>query len=218
MTLAEFVARYGEKGYIVLKAIIEAARRTRAPHALGDFSYRDLKRILKEMGVDYNPSPLLVRLEREYGVIETSYRSSNQHWWNIIDRYSIEEVLREWEGRPEPDPEDPRVRMLRIQFYSLDPQSLLDTLTRLSRRYRMSAVERDRLRRFAFHELPLLVEFLERAKADYPDELADEIAMAESILELAEMVTSRAGGRGKPRRMMSPELEDALRRGGSEPL
>ena len=216
MVLEGFVGKYGEKGYIVLKAILEASRRARAPYALGDFNYKDIKKILLEMGIDYNPSPLLSKLEKEYGVIETSYKSNNQHWWNIIDRYSIEEIVREWEGKPEPDPEDPRVRMLRIQFYSLDPQSIMDTLTRLSRRSRLSSAEKEKLRKFAFHELPLLVEFLEQAKTEYSDELADEIALAESIIELAEYVINRVTV--KMRRSTSYLLENPSKSSKRESL
>ncbi len=210
MPLTEFIAKYGEKGYIVLKAVLEASRRARI-RSLGDFSLQDVKKALAERGINYNPSLLLSKLEREYGVIETSYRSSGQRWWRIIDRSEIEEAIREWEGEPESDREDPRLRLLRIQFYSINPHEILEVLVRLSRRRRLTRQEAEKLRKIAFQDLPLLVEFLEKASAEYPDELVDEIALAESILELAEELTVARGGRGE-------SLELALRNRVREPL
>ena len=72
------------------------------------------------------------------------------------------------------------------------------------------------LRRIAFQDLPLLVDFLERAKAEYPDELAAEIALAERILEEAEARVASPwarAGRGGLGLYDNP----ALRRGG-EPV
>ncbi|MCE4622619.1 MAG: hypothetical protein F7B19_04825 [Desulfurococcales archaeon] len=218
MVVDEFIAKYGERGYLVLKAILEAARKGRRPFSLGDFNYKDVKIALKAMGIDYNPAPLLSKLEKEYGVIETSYKSSNQHWWRILDRELIEAVVREWEGKPEPDPEDPRVRMLRIQFYSLSPHEILDLLTRLSKRKRLTSMERAKLKKIAFEELPLLVDFIEKASSEYPDELSEEIAVAESILELFEEIVY--GGASKARYSVKgrERLEDSLRYRDREPI
>lgn len=217
MIIDEFIAKYGERGYIVLKAVLEATKKSRRSFKLGDFSFRGVKTILKAMGVEYNPAPLLSKLEKEYGVIETSYKSSNQHWWRILDKGLIETVVREWEGRPEPDPEDPRLRMLRIQFYSLSPQETLDLLTRLSRR-RLNSVERARLKKIAFEELPLLVDFIEKARSQYPDELSEELAVAESILDLFEEVVR--GGESKMSRstLVRDRLENSLRYREREPV
>lgn len=215
MMLEEFIAKYGERGYLVLKAILEAAKRAKKPFSLGDFSFKDVKAVLKSMGVDYNPAPLLSKLEKEYGVIETSYKSSSQRWWRIVDRRTLESIVREWEGRPEPDPEDPRLRMLRIQFYSLQPYEILDLLTRLSKRRRLNSAEKARLRRIAFEDLPLIVDFIERAQSDYPDELSQEIAVAESILDLFEELVgpaSRSGG------VYGGGLEHPLRSREREPI
>lgn len=215
MMLEEFIAKYGERGYLVLKAILEAARRAKKPFSLGDFNFKDVKAVLKSMGVDYNPAPLLSKLEKEYGVIETSYKSSSQRWWRIVDRRTLESIVREWEGRPEPDPEDPRLRMLRIQFYSLQPYEILDLLTRLSKRRRLNSAEKARLRRIAFEDLPLIVDFIERAQSDYPDELSQEIAVAESILDLFEELVGPASRSGE---RYSGGLEHPLRSREREPI
>lgn len=203
-----FLAKYGEKGYLVLRAILAASRTRLGGPRLGDFSYRDVKDYLARQGVSYNPSLLLSRLEKEYGLIETTYKSGGQHWWRVLDLEEIERAVRSYEGREEPGDEDdsepppPRVRLLRIQFYSLEPDRILETLYRLKRRRRLSEAERRLLRRLAFEDLPRLVEFLEEAQASYPDELQDEIAMAETILDLVESLIGR--------RRTVERLEDAL--------
>lgn len=178
----EFLARYGERGEMVLQAILDASRRRGLRPGPGDFDFRGVKEALARMGVSYNPAPLLRVLEKEYGLIETTYHSGSQHWWRIIDKRAIEEAL----GTVGADPGDPRLRLLRIQFYSLDPEGVMDLLQRLATRKRLSRAERERLRRIAFEVLPLLVKWLEEASQEYPDELAGEIAYAEEILELAE--------------------------------
>ncbi len=208
-----FIARYGEKGYLLLRAILEASREALARPGFGDFSYQGVRRALGRLGLEYNPSPLLGILEREYGLIETTYRSKGQRWWRILDRESIEEAVRAYEGRPEPDPGDPRLRLLRIQFRSLDPESLMDLLSRVAQRRRLTRAERERLREVAFRDLPLLVDFLERARSEYPDELAEEIAYAEAILELAEEAVTRGTPAGRRR-----ALEHAPRSRIREPL
>lgn len=153
---------------------------------LGDFDFKGVKRRLRELGVDYNPSLLLARLERDYGLIETTYKSGSQHWWRIVDLKAIEEALAEYEGRQPARSEDPRLRLLRIQFYSLQPERILEELRRIPARPRPGSREAMVLRRIAFEDLPMLVEFLERAKAEYPDDLAAEIELAERILAEAE--------------------------------
>jgi len=211
----EFLARYGEKGALLLRAVLEASRRRR-PGAPGDFDFKGVKAALARMGVSYNPAPLLGILEREYGVIETTYRSSGQHWWRILDRRSIESALREYEGLPEEDPDDPRLRLLRTQFYSLNPYGMLEVLQRLASRRRLSRAEAERLRRIAFEELPLLVKWLEEARAEYPDELATEISLAEDVLDLAEEAAARASGRRlepAPSGRVAEAFEHSLERG-----
>ncbi|MEB3860238.1 MAG: hypothetical protein LRS43_03405 [Desulfurococcales archaeon] len=194
--LAEFMAKYGERGYAVLKAIIEEASSNWAGFKLGDFSFKGVRSRLLQWGLEYNPSLLLARLEREYGVIETSYRSSNQHWWVIVDRRAIEEALRDYEGVGEVLGEDLRLKALKLQFYSLEPQRLLSLLRRLIKQGRLGAHDKRLLRKLAFEEIPLLVDFLEKA-SEYREELSSEIRLAEEIMEAAErLVTLMAGEQG----------------------
>ncbi len=103
----EFLARYGEKGYYVLKAAVEASLEggsSRRGVRLGDFSYREVVAKLKSYGLEYNPANLLSRLEREYAVIETSYRSGGQHWWRFIDLDAVIAALDEYERGSTPTP------------------------------------------------------------------------------------------------------------------
>jgi len=190
----EFLARYGEKGALILRAVLDAARRRR-PGAPGDFDFRSVKAALARMGVSYNPAPLLGILEREYGVIETTYHTSGQHWWRLVDPRAVEAALREYDGLPDEDPDDPRLRLLKTQFYSLNPYSILESLQRLASRRRLTRAEAEKLRMIAFNDLPLLVRWLEEARAEYPDELAAEISLAEDVLDLAEEAAARASGR-----------------------
>ena len=89
--LLEFLANYGERGLAVVRAAVEAALAGRGSPGvrLGDFSYREVVARLRSWGLDYNPSMLLRILERDYGVIETTYRSSNQHWWRFLDLNAV---------------------------------------------------------------------------------------------------------------------------------
>lgn len=207
MDLAEYIAKYSERGYLVLRAILEEADSNWGGPGLGDFSFKGVKARLRSYGIEYNPGPLLSRLEKEYGVIETTYRSSSQHWWRIVDREAIVEAIRRHEGLPGPgEGEDNRARLLRIQFYSLEPERILEALKRLARGRRLSEADRRRLRRIVFEDLPLLVRFLEEAEAEYEDVLAREIALAHAILDAAERLVSPVGGRGPagPRGLREP--------------
>ncbi|BAA80945.2 hypothetical protein APE_1936.1 [Aeropyrum pernix K1] len=183
-SLRGFLERYGEKGYIVLKAILEESQSPGRGPKPGDFSFRGLRARIASYGLEYNPSLLLARLEREYGVIETSFRSSNQHWWRIRDRRSVEKAVREYEGAEE-EPLDPRVRVLRIQFWSLEPERLLKRLRRLSSLRSQTPRDRRAIREIAFEILPLLARFLEEAY-NYEEQLEREIMLAEEILSEAE--------------------------------
>ncbi|MCE4624659.1 MAG: hypothetical protein F7C35_02185 [Desulfurococcales archaeon] len=193
----EFIAKYEEKGYMVLKAILVAARTRLGGPGLGDFSYKDVKRYLEKNGYNYNPSLLLSKLEREYGLIETTYKSGGQHWWKILDMEAIEDAVASYEGVEPEEKLPPRARLLKIQFYSLDPERILDLLNRLSKRRRLSEHERRLLKRIVFEDLPRLVDFLEEASSSYPEDLEAEIEMAEAILGLAEKLVSPVRGAGR---------------------
>ena len=167
----DFLARYGERGYAVLRAILETYYSGRGSRGvrLGDFSYRDVVNRLRAWGLEYNPSMLLRVLEREYGVVETSYSSRNQHWWRINSPEEVAAALEEYEagvGAEESgdEIEDPEVELLRLQIASLDPENVLERIEKLSVRPRLSRQELLVLRSLAFNELELVVKLLRRAE------------------------------------------------------
>lgn len=209
--LSEFLARYGERGYAVLRAIIEESSSNWAGFRLGDFSFKGVKKRLSSWGLDYNPSLLLARLEKEYGVIETSYKSSSQHWWVIVDREALEEAVREYEGVGEEPSNEFRVKALKLQFYSLDPLGILKQLRRMLKQGRLSAQEKRLLRRIAFEDIPLLVEFAEKA-VEYREALSRELAIVEEIIDVAEKLVSLIV-EARPGRLEGPPLRGLLKPG-----
>ena len=196
----EFLAEYGERGYAVLRAAVDAATSARGRRGvrLGDFSHREVVARLKAWGIDYNPSMLLRVLERDYGVIETSYRSSNQHWWRFLDLDAVAEALDAYDqgvDATEPledDGEellDPETELLRVQIASLDPAGMLEELRRLAAKPRLNRAELARLRSLAFNELELAARLLRRA-----EELGyegPEVEMLRGALKLASKLSRR---------------------------
>jgi hypothetical protein len=215
---SDFIASYGERGYYVLKAVLEASRELVGRARLGDFDFKAVRRKLEEYGLDYNPSLLLAKLEREYGLIETTYKSGAQHWWRIRDVAEIEDAIAEYEGRPSPRAYsgDPRLRLLRVQFYSLEPERLLARLEHLARSRSPASIRA--LREIAFRELPLLVEFLSKVEElGFEDYLEAEVALAKRILELAEQAVGIRGAGLRGARASGFE-EYTLRGGVGEPV
>jgi len=194
----EFLAKYEERGLLVLKAAIAAAiaRKREGGVKLGDFSYRDIVVRLRAQGISYNPSMLLRILERDYGVIETSYRSGNQHWWKFVDFDSVVEAVEAYEkgddaiGALKEDDEeiglesDPRVELVRVQVAALRPRKLLKTLRVLAAKKRLTSRDVKVFQDLAFNVLPKLVHVLEKAR-EYEEELVEEIALLEKVLKLA---------------------------------
>ncbi|HIC98350.1 MAG TPA: hypothetical protein EYP08_01460 [Pyrodictiaceae archaeon] len=194
----EFLAKYEERGLLVLKAAIAAAiaRKREGGVKLGDFSYRDIVVRLRAQGISYNPSMLLRILERDYGVIETSYRSGNQHWWKFVDFDSVVEAVEAYEkgddaiGALKEDDEeiglesDPRVELVRVQVAALRPRKLLKTLRVLAAKKRLTSRDVKVFQDLAFNVLPKLVHVLEKAR-EYEEELVEEIALLEKVLRLA---------------------------------
>ena len=120
----DFLEKYGDKGFIVLKTAIEISLSNTNNRRFGDFSYQSLVFRLNSMGIGYNPSNILRILEREYGVIEKTYSSSRQKWYRFIDLDAVREALYEYSYGTS----DPRIRILKIKYNSLEPYSLLQRL------------------------------------------------------------------------------------------
>lgn len=190
MALLECYHRYGQRFVAVMKTAIGIAKenRLRGGQLPGDFDYRTLVDRLNSIGVQYNPSLLLRALEREYGVIETSYRSSNQHWYRFRDLESVEQVLNSVAGIDAE--EEPEVAMVKIQIKALQIRYWLGKLKAISIKTRLNRSDIELFRRFSFSVLPKLVRILRKAE-EYEDQLYTEIGIVKEILSLAQIVAER---------------------------
>ncbi len=212
--LREFVVEYGERACILLKAIYEESI-SRSGLKLGDFSVRGLKGRLKSWGVEYNPTPLLLKLEKELNLIETSYRSTTQRWWRIISREALEKALRMCgETSQYRSIDDPRLRLLRIQLHTLRPWEILETLRKIRDKETMTKSDIEFVKRIAFNELPLLIKIREEVESlEHGRELLqEEVEVVERIVEVVEDLVLRRW-RGEERNF---EVETLELRGASQ--
>ncbi len=193
----EFLEKYGDKGYLVLRVAIDIAYDPEIDHRLGDFSYKHLVFRLQRMGVNYSPHNLLRILEREYGLIEKTYISTTQKWWRFVDPEGVRRALLEYNGVAEVD--DPRIRLLMIKYRSMEPQNILNTLRRLAVKSRLSNVDKELFRRIVFNELDILANLLNDMMA-YEDVFEEEIRVLNEILALADRIASRISGLERSRK------------------
>jgi len=190
------LAKYGAKVKIVLETALEIAKsnRLKGEDSLGDFDFRSLVEALRFRGFNYNPSQLLRILEREYGIIETSYRSNNQHWYRFKDLEAVESALSgsRWSALQSSGYAflDPKAAMLKIQIKSLRPMEVLNFLKTLLMKPRITTRDAERFEEFAFNKLPRIVDVLRRAE-DYEDVLSAEIGVLKEIIEMAYEVAER---------------------------
>ncbi|MEM1930997.1 MAG: hypothetical protein QW780_04865 [Sulfolobales archaeon] len=178
----DLLSKYGGRAYYVLKAALEVAEENREMglSRLGDFDYRSLVRKLKSWGIEYNPSNLLKVMEREYGLVRTSYRSSNQRWWVFTDISSVKLALED--SRDEPG--DPEEELLAIQIAVLDVDRVVAELTSILARERISPTDERRLKEIVLNELPQIVEVYKKA-ANYGNKFSDFIGKTKRALVLA---------------------------------
>lgn len=182
----EAIMKFGEKGKLVLSLALELSSRG---NELGDFSYKDLIHLLRERGYEYDPKLMLRSLEREFGIIETTYRSSNQHWWKLADKDKIQEVL----GIDET--EDPDLLVLKAQASSLGLERLEARLNEILRKPRLTEIDREVFKRIAFSDLPLILELLKRSsQIQGGEELGDRL---KKIILLAKTVAEKVERDGK---------------------
>ncbi len=191
----EFLAEYDERGYAVLRAAIDSYvySKGRRGIRLGDFSFREVVQRLKAWGIDYNPSMLLRILERDYGIVETSYKSSNQHWFRFVDANSVIEALDEYEKgttiteeydvSETLEEEDPEILLLKIQIASLNIGALEEKLKKLLLKPRLSTSDIALFRGIAFNEIEQVVSLLKRANDIGYD--GEEVEAMRRILSLA---------------------------------
>ncbi len=190
--ILEFLVEYGERAYAVLRAALDSYLSSKETNVfrLGDFSYREIVARLKSWGISYNPSMLLRILERDYGVIETSYKSNTQHWWKFVNVRAVISALEHYVSRGEPVennktemPEDIEIALLATQIASLNPFELYDKLRKLAKKDKLTKADMLFLRKIAFNEIELITSILRRAENIGYE--SDEIDILKSILSLA---------------------------------
>ena len=105
--VTEFRLKYGEKADALIEAIKLAVKMNDNKEA-GDFSYKQVVEALGKLGYNFDPRNLLRVMEREYGLLETSFRTANQHWWKV----KVNELV---ETDDSVELENPRVMAVRIK-------------------------------------------------------------------------------------------------------
>ncbi len=189
--LMEFLMKYGEKGRAVLRAAFEVAEEylSSGESIAGHFDFRGVVRKLDEIGFKYNPSQLLRIMEREYGIIETTYRTSTRRWYSFTDLDAVRKVLDNFRDEEIFD-EDPEIELLKIQVSSLDLDFLRRRILKISRSNPSSPLFKEELRQVVFDELPYVVKVLKKA-VKYGDLFSEFIVKATDILRITRELVSR---------------------------
>jgi hypothetical protein len=184
--------RYGQRFLLVVKTAIAIAKenRLRGSTSLGDFDYKGLAERLSASGFSYNPSLLLRILEKEYRLIETSYKSSNQRWYKFkYDVGYIETAVNSLLIDKE-DLEDPDIAIIKIQLTSLRPKYWFNRLKNMSIKEKLSKTDIKAFEKFSFSVLPKFVKILKHAE-EYEDTLIVEINTIKEIIQLAQLVAEK---------------------------
>lgn len=186
----DFLARYGEKGRAVLLAAVEAMieiQRRSEYTRLGDFDYKTLKEMLERLGGGVNPTNYLRALEREYGIVNQTYRSTRQQWWSFANKEAILSWYERQVGKPS---DDPVVKVLVVKYRVLKPEEKLSRLEALSRKPSLSLVEQKEIVDFVFNELDKVLLVLNEIKK-YGDAFRNEVNVLSRIIDLAYQLSSR---------------------------
>lgn len=185
----DYVSKYGERGKAVLLCAIEAMLeedRTRA-NKLGDFDYRGVKGALARRGMGFRLHTYLRALEREYGLIHQTYKSSKQNWWAFTDR---ELVIKWYEEERERLLIEPRIKALLAKFKLLKADDVLRRFERLASKGVLSDMERRDIREFAFNSLDSAVTLLEEMEK-YGEVFDKEIAVIKRLIDIIYLLSSK---------------------------
>lgn len=167
----DFIYKYGEKAYILLKAAYEVYQANvllgrRLP---GDFDYKSLMSKLREKKLNYNPTQLLRVLERDLGIIETTYRSANQRWWKFTNPAAVSKALDIYEGKSNDETyEDPEVALLRMQVEVVNIDEMLTELTNMLAKEHLTSGDKDRIKELLFNDAQLIIKLF-KATQKYED-------------------------------------------------
>ena len=208
----EALAKYGDRARLILSLALSIADSRRGRPSLGDFDYKSLSKAIESLGIDYNPSPLLRSLERDYGIIETTYHSSGRHWWRFVDAEAVREALRIYEhGELVERSDEPGVKLIRAQIAALEPGRLLGLLRELASKPRLSSTDKRLFRTLVFGDLEAAYKILLKIENEYPDVLPREAEILREIIDLgyrvAVRLSSRAEGEREEITLLAKELE-----------
>ncbi|WP_373468354.1 hypothetical protein [Acidianus infernus] len=179
----EALLRFGERCKLILKTAISIAE-SNDKKELGDFDYKTLVEKLQEVGFDKDPKMILRALERDYGIIETTYKSANQHWWRFINIEEVKEAIGD-------EIEDPEIQLIKIQANSLNLAELERKLRFMLNKPVLSEVDRALFKKIAFDELNYVMEVYR--KASMYEETYDIAEKIKTILALATKVSMKIG-------------------------
>jgi hypothetical protein len=185
----DFLAKYGEKGRAVLLAAVEAMieiQRKSEYTRLGDFDYKTLKEMLERLG-GVNPTNYLRALEREYGIVNQTYRSTRQQWWSFANKEAILSWYERQVGKPS---DDPVVKVLIVKYRVLKPEEKLSRLEALLRKQSLSLVEQKEIMDFVFNELDKVLLVLNEIRK-YGDVFRNEVNVLSRIIDLAYQLSSK---------------------------
>ena len=195
--IAEFRLKYGEKADVLIEAIRLAIKMNDNKEA-GDFSYKQVVEALSRLGYNFDPRNLLRIMEREYGLIETSFRTTNQHWWKV----KVNEIT---ESDDSAALENPRVLALRIKASSLGIPEVKKKLEFWARKPILTEIDRREFQKFSFTQLDYFVTLLEEASQyEEAQDIAEEIM---NILALSYQVSKRFGGQGNRKGLLEVKGE-----------
>ncbi|MQL55849.1 hypothetical protein [Acidianus ambivalens] len=196
----EALLRFGDRCKLILKAAISIAE-SNDKKELGDFDYKTLVEKLQETGLDKDPKMILRALERDYGIIETTYKSANQHWWRFINIEEVKEAIGD-------EIEDPEIQLIKIQANSLNLTELERKLRFMLNKPVLSEVDRALFKKIAFEELNYVMEVYR--KASMYEETYDIAEKVKSILTLATKVSMKIGknyAQNKANDLLDPQKE-----------
>jgi len=196
----EALLRFGDRCKLILKVAISIAE-SNDKKELGDFDYKTLVEKLQEAGLDKDPKMILRALERDYGIIETTYKSANQHWWRFINIEEVKEAIGD-------EIEDPEIQLIKIQANSLNLTELERKLRFMLNKPVLSEVDRALFKKIAFEELNYVMEVYR--KASMYEETYDIAEKVKSILTLATRVSMKIGknnAQNKANDLLDPQKE-----------
>ncbi|MCD6278535.1 MAG: hypothetical protein J7J11_02520 [Desulfurococcales archaeon] len=181
----EVLMKYGERALYVLKAAVEVTEENSAmgKRTPGDFDSKGLIRKLREWGITYNPSQLLRLMERDYGIIETVYKSATQKWWRFTDITAVKDVIRTYEGGDDEIIDDPEHYVLNLQIEVIDVDRLLNEVKEMYSKGKLSGTEKNRIKQIVVEELPTVAKVMKEAQR-YEGRYRDFIRKCSFLMKL----------------------------------